>query len=1045
MRKLLTGLVAAAALSIAPTLHSQGQAPTELFISEYIEGTSFNKAIEIYNGTGANIDLAAGGYNIQMYFNGAVTAQLTINLVGTVVSGDVFVLTQTTANAVLLAQADQTNGSSWYNGDDTVVLRRGTTIIDAIGQAGFDPGTEWGTGLISTLDNTIRRRASVCRGDAIETDVFDPASEWEGFAVDTFDGIGSHTATCATTTDTAPLVTTSEPGGGSTDFPLNGTLSVTFSEPVDVAADGFALSCGISGSVPMTRTGGPTTFTLDPDADLVFGEACTFTVRAAAVTDQDTADPPNEMAADYTVGFTTSADPCTVGYTPIYLIQGSGASAAITGLVTTQGVVVGDHEGPSPALRGFFIQDPSGDGDPATSDAIFVFDGSNANRVSVGDLVRVTGTAGEFQGQTQISLTAAPRTCGTGTVEPVNVTIPFGTADDPERFEGMLVRLPQTLTVTEHFQLGRFGQVTLSSGGRLAQPTSVTAPGASAQALQAANNLNRIVIDDSSQAQNPDPIVFGRGGQPLSAANTLRGGDTVTGVVGVMNFTWAGNAASPNTWRVRPVGALGGSALFDPANPRPDSAPDVGGSLRVASMNLLNYFNTFAGCTAGIGGAGTDCRGADDAVEFERQWPKAVQAVLSTGADVVGVIEVENDGYGVDSALADLVTRLNAATAPGTYAYVDVDAGTGQVNALGTDAIKVGVIFKPARVVPVGSTAVLNTVSFVNGGDAEPRNRPALAQAFQTPAGGRFVAVINHFKSKGSVCGTPDAGDGQGDCNAVRTAAATELMAWLASDPTGSGEQRVLVLGDLNAYAQEDPVSAIRSAGYTDLITDLNGASSYSYAFDGQWGYLDHALASPALRSQVTGVAEYHINADEPSVLDYNDDFKSAGQIVSLYAPDQFRAADHDPIVVGLDIDPVRGGQVTAAGWLDQPLAGARRWARGWLGKVSFALTAYDRGEGSDPKGAVLVRFERGTIFVGTAIQWVTVEEGRAVLQGSGAVGRDGAYGFRIVAVDGRQVGGADQLAIQIWSTLTGEVVFDSGAPANIKGGTVVVRDVQPR
>ncbi len=149
--------------------------PSGLFISEYIEGTSNNKAIEIYNGTGAAINLAAGGYNIQMYFNGSATAGLTINLTGTVAAGDVYVVAHSSANPAILAQADQTNGSGWFNGDDAVVLRQGTTVIDVVGQIGFDPGTEWGTGLTSTADNTLRRKAAVCAGDANGIDAFDPA------------------------------------------------------------------------------------------------------------------------------------------------------------------------------------------------------------------------------------------------------------------------------------------------------------------------------------------------------------------------------------------------------------------------------------------------------------------------------------------------------------------------------------------------------------------------------------------------------------------------------------------------------------------------------------------------------------------------------------------------------------------------------------------------------------------------------------------------------------------------------------------------------
>ncbi len=563
--------------------------------------------------------------------------------------------------------------------------------------------------------------------------------------------------------------------------------------------------------------------------------------------------------------------------------------------------MVGDYEGPSPALRGFYLQDPAGDGDSATSDGIFVYNASN-NNVSLGDLVRVNGTAEEFEGQTQVTA-ANVYVCSTGLAapEPADVTLPAPTAAYLEQFEGMLVRLPQTLTVTETYQLGRFGQVTLSSNGRLMQPTSLVAPGVPALAQQAVNDLNRIILDDTLNNQNPDPILYGRGGLPLSADNTLRSGDTATGIVGVMTYTWAGNSASGNAYRVRPLSQASGSVNFSPSNPRPEPPQAVEGTLLVMGMNVLNYFNTFTGCTAGVGGGPTDCRGANSQAEFDRQWPKTVEAILPFSPAVVGLTEIENDGYGAVSAVQDLVNMLNIVAGPGTYAFIDADAGTGQVNALGTDAIKVALIYRPALVTPIGTTAALNTPAFVTGGDGTDRNRPALAQAFQVKASGaRFVAVVNHLKSKGSACDAPDAGDGQGNCSSVRTNAANLLTAWLAGDPTGSGDPDVLILGDLNSYAMEDPITTIKTAGYTDLIGAFNGVNAYSYVFDGQWGYLDHALASASLRPQVAGVSEMHINADEPSVLDYNMEFKSLGQLDSLYAADKYRSADHDPVLIGM-------------------------------------------------------------------------------------------------------------------------------------------------
>ncbi len=794
------------------------------------------------------------------------------------------------------------------------------------------------------------------------------------------------------TVDAAPGVLSVSPTNGATNVPVDALLSVTFSEPVSASAGSFSLTCAVAGSgapIDVVVAGGPTVFTLDPVINLAPDDACTLTVLAAGVSDADANDPPDTLAADVVIGFSTvPANPCAAPDVAIGSVQGLTNTSPVSGtVVTVQGVVVGDHEGASPLLRGFYLQD-SGDGDPATSDAVFVFNGNN-NSVALGQVVQVTGTVAEFQDQTQLGGTLTIASCGqTGDVTPVDVTFPLPAAVNGvaylERFEGMLVRLPQTLNVTEHFQLGRFGQVTLSLG-RQFQPTHVFAPGGPgsdrdlfAQALA----LSRIILDDSLQNQNPDPIVFARNGQPLSAANTLRGGDTATDVVGVMTYTWAGNAASPNAYRVRPLLALHGAVNFVEANPRPTTPAPIGGSVRAGSMNLLNYFNTFGtgACTLGVGGGATDCRGAENATEFDRQTTKTVAAIVALNPDVLAVNEIENDGYGPTSAIQDLVDRLNAATAPGTYAFVDADAGTGQVNALGVDAIKVGLLYKPAVVTPVGVTAALNTGAFgqipLSNGTTQQRNRPAFAQSFRSNVtGGVFTIVANHLKSKGSACSDqvapygpdPDQNDGQGNCAGTRTAAAGELLAWLSGHPTGIADSDVLIVGDLNSYAKETPVATLLAGGFTDLVSAIVGADAYSYLFDGQFGYLDHALASASLVGQVSGLIEYHINADEPSVLDYNTNFKSAGQIASLYAPDQYRVSDHDPILVGLNLAPPPpvlqlSGSVISGGVQGSPLT------------LRFSLTS-DRSASASlalplPTGVEFVSATAGGAVSGGSVVW---------------------------------------------------------------------------
>lgn len=887
----LAGLAVGVTLVPMTAVGSTAATASELYFSEYVEGSSNNKALEIYNGTGEPVDLSA--YTVRLYSNGSTAVQSTLTPSGTLDAGDVFVIANSQAATALRDASDVTSAVTGFNGNDTVTLSKGDTVLDVFGQLGFDPGSAWTSGGVSTADMTLRRKPSVTSGDPDGTDAFDPAAEWDGYPRDTFDGLGRH----GEPTDVAPTVERVEPGNNNSGVATSEDVRVTFSEEV-TAPDAFSLVCD-GDPVTFGLTDGGDAWTLDPQPGLPSGAACVLTVEGAEVLDED--GDPDPMAQDVTSRFLT-AD-CAASYTHAYEIQGSGSATPLRGYHSTQGVVVGDYEKAS-GLGGFYLQDLEGDGDPATSDAVFVYT-DYEDHVELGDVVLVRGRVSEYFGQTQVAaFSNAVEICGSGvSVETTDVAMPFEDEGARERYEGMLVALPDALTVTETYFLGRFGQVTLSSDGKLPQPTNAVAPGPEAAELQAWNERNRILLDDGTNAQNPDPVVFGRDGGELTADNTLRSGDVAHDVVGVMTYTWGGNASSPNAFRVRPVGALGGSHAFEAVNERPAAPDEVDGDVRVASFNVLNYFNTFTGCQGGVAGEAMDCRGADSTGELERQAAKIVAALEGLDADVVGLVEIENDGYGAASAIADLTRRLNDRVGADTYRYLDVDERTGQVDALGGDAIKVGMLYKPGVVVPNGETAVLDTDTFVDGGTGSPKNRPALAQTFLDRATGeRFTTAVNHLKSKGSECGEGDDDPQQGSCNGTRARAAQELADWLATSPTGIKEPDVLIMGDLNAYAEEDPVAVLEEAGFEDLVRRFEGEDAYSYVFDGQWGYLDHALASPSMAGQVTGTTTWHINADEPSALDYDMSFKSSRADQLLYAPTPYRSSDHDPVLVGLDL-----------------------------------------------------------------------------------------------------------------------------------------------
>ncbi len=575
--------------------------------------------------------------------------------------------------------------------------------------------------------------------------------------------------------------------------------------------------------------------------------------------------------------------------TLIHAIQGDGSASPLAGqVVVIEGIVVGDFQEEDgdaldSDLGGFYVQEEKGEQDdnPATSEGIFVF-APDAPDVTAGDVVRVTGEVVEFSELTELTNVSSVAVVGSTAVpDPVEVQFP-ATNDVLETVEGMLVRFPQDLVIAEYFNFDRFGEVVLALPlddlDRPFQPTSYVEPGPAVVPIEEAIARRRITLDDARTVQNPDPARHPNG-EAFTTENRFRGGDAVTNATGVLDQRFG-------AYRIQPTQG----AVYTVRNPRPAEPEEVGGSLSVASFNVLNYFTSL------------NSRGADDAAEFERQRTKIFAALAEINAGVVGLIEIENNG---NDAISNLVDGLNATGTIADYDYIETGV-------IGTDAITVALIYQPAVVSPVGDFAVLDDPSFTDPNNlGQQKNRPALAQTFREEAtGGIFTVVVNHFKSKGSPCGEGDDDVQQGSCNDTRAQAADALVKWLATDPTDSGDPDVMIVGDLNAYDEEDPIDQIKAGAddtpntgddFVDLVEQFSGEFAYSYVFNGQFGYLDYALVNQSLLKQVSGTTEWPINADEPDILDYDLSFKKDAQD-ALYEPNPYRASDHDPVIVGLNL-----------------------------------------------------------------------------------------------------------------------------------------------
>lgn len=911
-------------------------------------------------GTGTSTERAFGGTGSGgTYFgspaSGAIGGWIAVAFTNT---------TGSTINDVTIAF----NGEQWRNGGNTtaqtMVLEYGFgSTFDLVSWTAPGGNFDWtsvvNTATAAAVDGNTAGKVSGKGGTLTSLGWINGSTLWvrwverndvgndHGLAIDDF------TFSATVVTPTTPVITITTPDDDIAETgPNPGTFRIS---RTGATTDPLTINYSISG----TAGASDYTPTLTGSATILSGQASVDII----ITPVDDANNEGDEtvilelqdAAEYDLGaaaiatLTIDDNDVPVVITKIHDIQGNVASQLpnIAGsgahndrsplegqTVTIQGIVTAVYND----LNGFFIQeeDADADADLSTSEGIFVFTGVDPT-VSEGDKVTVTGAVDEFFGMTQIDNDNgdfAVTLISTGNTLPsaALIDLPIAPAQDVndfyEQYEAMRVQFPDKMVVSEYFEVARYGQIVLTENSRPFQYTHVdNTPTSSEYAAFNAELARRtIILDDENNIQNaplgfaapnnvfyyPRPGGLGTGTQGI---NYYRGGDAINDLVGVLHWSFAGQTGT-DAWRIRPTQAA--PIQFTVENARP-AAPNVGGNIKVASFNVLNYFSTIdnGGNIAGPTGNLQEGRGADSPDELTRQTQKLVQALKGINADVFGLVELENNSGNVGAnggAIKAVVDALNAELGSTVYDFIN----TGNV---GDDAITVGIIYKTSVVSQIGNTAILNTTAFTDPNNTSiQRNRPAIAVSFQVVDGGNrdfgavFTVTINHLKSKGSGGDSGldvDQNDGQGSWNDTRAKAALALTAWLATDPTGVNDPDYLIIGDLNSYKGEDPITNIKNAGYTDLAEHFGGNDAYSYVFDGQLGYLDHALANASLLPQVTGTAEWHINADEVPVFDYNNtvddgagedpiEAKPAGN--NLFEANAFRTSDHDPVIIGLDL-----------------------------------------------------------------------------------------------------------------------------------------------
>ncbi|REJ05302.1 multifunctional nuclease/2',3'-cyclic-nucleotide 2'-phosphodiesterase/5'-nucleotidase/3'-nucleotidase [Microbacterium bovistercoris] len=560
-------------------------------------------------------------------------------------------------------------------------------------------------------------------------------------------------------------------------------------------------------------------------------------------------------------------------------VQGTADKAAMDGQnVSVEGVITADHR--TGGYDGIVIQTAGSGGDkdatPGASDGVFVYLKGKTVPGAIGDLVSVTGVVGEYYGQTQITPKDAAGvtvvTPGVGTPKPAPLaTSVVGSAR--EAYENMLVAPAGDYLVASSHQLYNYGTLWLNPGVLNVKSTELKQPGAAADAIAAANRADRILLDDGYSIQIGNEAH--PGDQPYFTEDVVvRNGDAVDfgDSAFVLQYGF-------NDWRLQPATPLNSDSpaavSFTSKNPRTE-APEVGGDLQVASFNVYNYFTT-------LSSENEDARGAEDAAQFAIQKSKIVAAIGGLDAEIVSLMEIENSakfGKPVDTALADLVSGLNAAAGSEVWAYVPTPKAL--ADAATTDYIKNAIIYKKKAVKTVGQSSTISDESVWDIA------REPIAQTFKYK-NRTFTIVANHFKSKGGDGAEP--ADGQGRFNAERVEQAKSVLKFTDQLAKTSGSDDMLLIGDFNAYSEEDPIDVFTDAGWSDLVADKT-AGQYTYTFDGELGSLDHVIASPSLKASITGAGVWGINSPEWSDRGYAFGATEAGT--------PYRSSDHDPILVGI-------------------------------------------------------------------------------------------------------------------------------------------------